>query len=181
MIQPSQTALNDREQSDLTTSSVHAVAQCATTLELKPSSRSSVDLLKSLLPQYRGPEEDTEVSFPSQHMKGKEIICEHAPLSRAEFEAAWLGLCAFELNNNAFLPIAPVLHGIWKSIVSATVVKGLKLDTNIFVQDLAGLLEEDGFPRSLLQAVVSRLSIDQIVPIEGCESSSTDMKQLTLG
>ena len=181
MIQPSRTALNDREQSGFTTASVHAVAECATTLELKPSSRSSVDFVKSLLPQYRGPEDNTEVSSPNQLVKGKERTCGDATLSRAEFEAAWVGSCAFELNNNAMLPVAPVLHGLWKSILSATVVKGLKFDVNIFIQDIVGLVEEDGFPRSLLQAVVSRLSVNQVVPMEGCKSSSGATEKLTLG
>lgn len=180
VIQPSQTALNDGEQSGLTTASAQAVAQCATTLELRPSLRSGSDLFRSLLPQYRGPEDNTGNNFPSQLVKGKEGFCEDAPLSRAEFDAAWVGLCAFELKGNAFLPTAPLLHGIWKSILSATVVKDLKLEVNVFIQDIAGLVEEDGFPRSLLQAVVYRLSVDQIIPMEGCESSLTDTKQLIL-
>lgn len=181
VIRPSRTALNDREQSGFTTTSVHAVAECATTLELKPSSRSNVDLVKNLLPTYRGLEDNTEVSYPNQLVKGKERISEDAPLSSAEFEAAWVDLCAFELNKNAVLPVTPVLHGVWKSILSAAAVKGLKLDVNVFIQDVAGLVEEDGFPQNLLQAVVSRLSINQVVPMEGCKSYLRAMKKLTLG
>lgn len=181
VLQPSHTSLNDGEDAGLPMASVQAVAQCATTLELKPSTRSRDDFLKGLLPQYTGPEDNTDNCFPSQLMRGKDRICKDAPLSRAEFEAAWVTLCAFELENIAFLPTATALHEVWKSILSATVVKSLKLEDNVFIQNIAGLVEEDGFPRSLLQAVVNRLSVDHIVPMEGCECSSKDKKQLTLG
>lgn len=147
-----------------------AIAQCGTTLELKEYSNSVTSFPKGLIAWYTWPEYSTGEVHPSQPRRRKTEVFDDLPMSHAEFEAAWVGLCAFELEGIAMLPTAPTLQGVWKSIMSAIVVKGLKFEDSIHVQDIVALVEEDGFPRSLLQAVLYRLSMDQVVPIEGCES-----------
>ena len=164
--------LHLREEDEFPIAGVKAVAQCATTLELKRSTVSGISFLKSLLPLYTGPVDSTGCISSIQLRKGKEEVCDDLPVSRAEFETAWVDLCAFELESNAMLPTAPPLYGVWKSILSATMVKGLDLGDSFSIPDIVGLVEEDGFPWSLLQAVTRRLSMDQVVPMEGCESST---------
>ena len=168
MIQPAPSCSNPEEQYAGPAAGVKAIAQCATTLELKPSTVSGISYLKSLLPRYTGPESDTGDAPSKSPCKSKDDFCNDIPLSRAELEAAWVDLCAFELESQAVLPTAISLQGIWKSILSATMVRGLKLEDSILVADIIRLVEEDGFPVALLQAVLDRLAMDQIVPMDGC-------------
>ena len=168
VIQPAPSSSNFEEQHAFPAAGVKAIAQCATTLELKPSTVSGISYLKSLLPRYTGPEGNTGDTPSKSASKSKDDVWNDIPLSRAEFEAAWVSLCAFEFESQAVLPKAISLQGIWKSILSATMVRGLKLEESIHVSDIMGLVEEDGFPVALLQAVTDRLAMDQIVPMDGC-------------
>ena len=98
----------------------------------------------------------------------REAILDDAPLSREEFRLAWVELCAFEKDGSAMLPTASTLYALWKSFMSASVMNGVKLDESIYVESIAEVVEDDGFPRDLLHAVIRRLSMEQIVPMEGC-------------
>ena len=90
--------------------------------------------------------------------KSKFAILAEAPLSADELEKAWIELCVFELDGQAFLPSAPSLLNIWKSLVTAAAVKSLRLEERFRVTDLVELVEEDGYPVSLLEAVMKRLN-----------------------
>lgn len=169
VLTPSYTVPDANEDDNAVGAGLNAIAQCTTTLELKPFTASAVNILKARLMQYTGSDSGVQDFSANSSGSGKERLRDDMPLSRAEFEMAWADLCAFELDETAMLPIATSLLGAWKSILSAGTVRGLKLDDSIHIQDIVGLVEEDGFPRNLVEAIVGRLSMDQVVPMEGCE------------
>ena len=140
-----------------------AVAQCALILELKSLTISGVRTLQSHLPYYEGPGNDLS---GTTLRKRKIEVCNDVPLSNDQFEAAWVTVCAFEFENTAVMPTAGSLRRVWSSIMSAAVVNGLKLEDGFLVRDMVGLLEEDGFPRGLLHAVVHRLSRYKVMAME---------------
>ncbi|KAL8828720.1 MAG: hypothetical protein Q9191_002428 [Dirinaria sp. TL-2023a] len=169
ILQPSQSVVGTAEPGE----GVSAIARCPTTLELVPSASVGVEYLKRVLPRYTGPasflgEKDNIASdVGTGAYRGREALLDDAPLSREEFHSAWTELCAFESDGNAMLPTARALHALWKSIISAATATGIKIDESLYISSIAEVVEEDGFPQSLLHAVISRLSVEQIVPVEG--------------
>lgn len=155
---------------------VLAIAKCPTILELIPCIPAATAHLESVLSKYAKEPYipphcgDSLCLNAEQGHQNRNAILNDAPFSHKEFDAAWEELCAFERNGHAYIPFDGVLHAIWKSIVSAAALKGIKLDESLYVSSIAGLVEEDGFPPELLSAVVRRLSTDQIVPMKGCLS-----------
>ena len=145
-----------------------AIAQCAATLELIPVCPSAVIYLKQALNLqiYRDPRceiEDQNVlgSHSRQAVKkSKTLISEDAPMSQGEFDKGWTELCAFESEDQAQLPSAISLSNAWKSFISAATLKEVKLEENFCISDLAGLVEEDGYPKALLEAIIARVSIN---------------------
>ncbi len=90
--------------------------------------------------------------------KGKDKLLEDLPLSRGEFEDAWREMCAFEFLGQVCEPTAAALGEIWKSILSAAILRGINLEEKLSVLNLAGSVEGDGHPSALLRAVLRRLS-----------------------
>ncbi len=90
--------------------------------------------------------------------KGKDKLLEDLPLSRGEFEDAWRGMCAFEFLGQVCEPTVAALGEIWKSILSAAILRGINLEEKLSVLNLAGSVEGDGHPSALLRAVLRRLS-----------------------
>ena len=169
ILRPSQS-----EVASVTSESVSAIARCPTTLELVSSTLSGAAFLKSVLPPYAisdavsGQDDSLHEDKASSGYRSREAVLNDAPMSRQELHLAWVELCAFEKDGSAMLPTASALYALWKSIMSASTIKGMKLDESIYVNSIAEAVEDDGFPRDLLHAVIHRLSVEQIVPMEGC-------------
>lgn len=164
LIQPPETLRQD-ERLPSAKAAVRAVAQCASTLELIPASTTEVSL-RQILPIYSGPlvdpraEIETIVESRGKNIIGKQDALENIPLSPYQFNEAWVDVCAFELDGQAWIPSANLLKGVWNSIICAATVKNINLAGKFLVLDLADMVEEDGFPHALLDAVIEKNSID---------------------
>ena len=141
-----------------------AIAQCTTTLELAPASTDTTSILKEALPLYSGSVGliECEKEFkdrPKSADKGtQQDILDNLPLSRQEFEDAWLDLCAFETNGHAWVPSALDRSGIWKSIMSAATLENANLVEGFSPSILRqAVLSHDTYPADLLDAVLRRL------------------------
>ena len=139
--------------------SMSAIAQCAIALELVPSSASPVLFLKRAIPLYTGSESMSTAS--SREINSRDAIQDDAPFSTGEFGTAWKELCAFELEGLAWLPSASLLVSVWNSTISAAVLRGVKIENGFSADILETIVEEDGYPRVLLRAIISRLDSEQ--------------------
>ena len=145
---------------------MRAIAQCASTLELIPTSTAGVSL-RQILPIYRGSVADPgaeaqkiEESDINEKIS-KQNVLENVPLSPRQFHQAWVEVCAFEIDGKAWIPSAHSLKGVWNSIISAATAKSIDLAGRFLVVDLADMVEEDGFPHALFDAVIERNRIDE--------------------
>ncbi|KAA6407632.1 MAG: sister chromatid cohesion Dcc1 [Lasallia pustulata] len=160
LLQPSE-ATTSSDDGSIPIPGVSVVAQCKATLELIPTATSAIPYLKESLPVYRDPLGDGNSKFEfssTSAAKGKLAILDNAPMSTDEFESGWIEVCAFETRGQARRPLASTLNGIWKSILSAAAVNALKFDDGFPTSSITSLVEEDGYPKSLLVAVLIRLS-----------------------
>ena len=136
---------------------VTAIAQCEATLETLPQAIVCIPLLKGILPVFS----DT-TSYASRDAplgRTRDSILEDMPVSSGEFALAWVALCAFEIDGQAWRPSAAILWKTWKAIMSACTLKGLSLDREIDVQSLSLALNEDGLPEQILYAVIQRIKL----------------------
>lgn len=141
-----------------------AVAQCATTLELIPVSADAISILKAVLPLYNGSsglaEHQIEPGDPSTSAdKGaKQELFDNMPLSRREFEEAWLDICAFETCGQAWVPSTLDCFGMWKSIVSTAILESVDLVEGFSPNILKDIvIKHENCPEDLFDAVLRRL------------------------
>lgn len=164
LIQPPETH-RQNEELPLAETTVRAIAQCASTLELIPVSTAGVSL-RQILPIYSSPLADrsTEIEMTvessAKEKTSKQNAFDNTPLSPCQFNEAWVEVCAFELDSQAWIPSASSLKGVWNSIISAATAKSINLAERFLVLDLADMVHEDGFPHPLLDAVIARNRID---------------------
>lgn len=143
-------------------------------LELLPAALPTTVLLENRLSVFDGPSipalsgEAAKPLSTSDQRNNKSAVFEDTPLSMQEIEDAWVKLCAFEMDATSWIPTSAILCRTWRSIITAVTLKGLKLQDGIHVNDIAGLVEEDGIPAGLLQAVVHRLHSEKLIPMDGC-------------
>lgn len=171
LLQPSE-ATTSSEDGSIPIPGVSVVAQCKATLELIPAATSAIPYLKESLPVYRDPLGDGNSKFElssTSAAKSKLAILDNAPMSTDEFESGWIEVCAFETRGQARRPLASTLNGIWKSILSAAAVNALKFDDGFPTSSITSLVEEDGYPKSLLVAVLTRLSATGDTPSHDCK------------
>lgn len=175
VLQPSEIASNTSDEITIPDSGLSAIARCSTTLELIPATLSALALLRSKLPVYDSP----RTELPSEQSaktvaicdkRNKSAIYEDTPLSLQEYEKAWEELCAFEMDSTCWIPTAASLYGAWRSIMSALTLKGLKLQDSLYADDIAAVVEEDGIPAALFQAIIQRLRLENVIPMDGCMS-----------
>ncbi|KAL9000091.1 MAG: hypothetical protein Q9169_001166 [Polycauliona sp. 2 TL-2023] len=93
--------------------------------------------------------------------RDKLAIFEDLPFSHQEFERAWKDLCALEVEGQAFRPSSEVLWKVWKSIFSASILKGFSIDHDFDVKSFTRTVEEDDIPPSLIVAVIERLQVKE--------------------
>lgn len=151
---------------------VAAIAQCTSTLELVPPAITGLAALRQTLPIYNLADHQNQnglVAHSNLTEKfGRHKAFQNTPTSQREFDDAWLEVCAFELDRQAWIPSASSLKGIWASITAAATVRDIDLTERIRVVDLMDIIEEDGFPNALFNAVIRRVSIANGSLISGC-------------
>lgn len=163
MIQPPEIS-HQNEELPLAKAAVRAIAQCASTLELIPASTAGVSL-RQILPIYSSTladpraEVETSVESGANEKISKQSALENVPLSPYQFNEAWVEVCAFELDGQAWIPSANSLKGVWNSIITAATAKSINLAGRFPVLDLADMVEEDGFPHALLSAVIEKIRL----------------------
>ncbi|KAL9607741.1 MAG: hypothetical protein Q9167_007371 [Letrouitia subvulpina] len=138
-----------------TTGKVTAISRCGSTLELIPISSSPKTVLLQSLPLFSDAGNLSAVD--SETSKRKEVILNDTPLSSCEFEKSWIELCAFELGGCSWRPSAALLLQIWASLMSAVTLKGLNLEQEFPLSALAPVVEEDGHPLEVLEALLARV------------------------
>ncbi|KAL8871594.1 MAG: hypothetical protein Q9174_002606 [Haloplaca sp. 1 TL-2023] len=114
-------------------------------------------LLKAILPIVS--DATSYASRDTLSRSSRESILEDMPVSSGEFGLAWVALCAFEIDSQAWRPSAAILLKTWKAIMSTCTIKGLSLDRNIEVESLSPALDEDGIPEQILYAVIQRIKL----------------------
>lgn len=149
-----------------------AIAQCVSTLELVPPSITSLAALRQTLPIYNLADHENHNGLAAHSNEtekfGRHKAFQNTPTSQREFDDAWLEVCAFELDRQAWIPSADSLKGIWASITNAAAAKDIDLTKRFRAIDLADIVEEDGFPNALFKAVIRRVSIANGSLISGC-------------
>lgn len=164
LIEPSQHCL-DSESGLSCRTGVQAIAQCTATLELTPTFIDGTSILRQILPIYNFITNDAERNDKDESISrerfSKETLYENTPLSSYQLDVAWRDTCAFEIHGVAWLPSADYLARIWKSIISAATRDGLNLAESFFIMDLIELLDEDDFPKDLLDAVITKVAMDK--------------------
>lgn len=140
------------------------IASPKSTLELHKVATPVIPHLEEALAVYHGPLDDGEESesmdvSPSHHERTKKQIFEDVPASNQECEEGWVELCAFEHRGVAYRPAALALVAVWKAIYSAAALEGINLCGQVDVDLLWRVMEDDGYPRPLLQAVLAKLAL----------------------
>ncbi|KAI9722015.1 MAG: hypothetical protein M1812_001975 [Candelaria pacifica] len=160
------------------TSDLSITATCKATLELHPTNASPIPYLNQHLALYNGGDDELETlngidSSPENYEKVNKLeVFSHVPFSEGECESAWTEICAFEIQNVAMRPTARALAGVWKAIISGATSQALRLSSEFQLDDLWTIVEDDGYPRSLIEAVLGRLSSE-----EGTEGACLDQKK----
>lgn len=132
-----------------------AIASCATTLELQPAVESAVSYLEAALPLYHMVEGEVDAD---QNHSTKAGVFADIPLSDGQCQNAWDELTAFELDGNSYRPSADVVSRVWQSINAAALAEGIKLEKQFLKNDVAKLVEEDGYKAPLCLAVLGHLT-----------------------
>ena len=157
--------------------SIAAIAQCTSTLELMPPLVTSLAALRQSLPIYNLADHQNQNGLAAHSNEsekfGRHKAFQNTPTSQREFDEAWLEVCAFELDRQAWIPSADSLKGIWASIMAAATMKDIDLTKRFRVIDLTDIVEEDGFPDALFKAVIRRVSIANGSLISGCTFQCT--------
>lgn len=149
--------------------SLTAVSKCEATLEAIPQSPPCIALLRAIIPLYSGEEQASD--HTSSGLQSKQSILVDTPISSQEFNRAWINLCAFELDGQAWLPTSSLLWKTWRSIVLASTIKGIPLDQVLDLQSIARTAAvEDEIPIPVFDAVIERLQDESMTKLDALES-----------
>lgn len=153
--------------------SLSIVSQSKATLELSQVSANPVPYLEKLLPLYNGPHEDEDASPLTappgiiMNRRSKRSVFEDIPASDDEVEKGWRDMCAFENNGQALRPSVVYLVELWQAIMSVATAQGIDMTERFQFSDLWEMLEVDGWPESLIDAVLQILSKVDNTPKDG--------------
>lgn len=141
---------------DVPTPTTCAIASCAHTLELHPADiAAAASHLEDALPVYDIV--DGEVDARANGV-GKAGVFTHVPLSLEQCQRAWDDIMAFELSGSSYRPSAASLAQVWASIHAAALAEGIQLDSQFMANDVAKMVEEEGYPTPLALAVFRHLA-----------------------
>lgn len=172
MIQPSENS-SEAQHNGIDSVALSAVAKCAVTLELVPTQPSAIAMLRKILPLYKGSKSSPALDSSEETNKAK--IIEDLPLSRGEFDEAWKELCAFEREGKSWIPVASSLIDILKSVILAATLRGVKIEDVFAMDELEGVVEEDGHPDTLFRAVIDRISVQNTDSVDRRKSLCPDI------
>jgi hypothetical protein len=152
-----QSALEAAHGNDIPVPTTRAIASCTTTLELHPSNHPPLAYLEDILPIYDLVDGEAEASGNG---KSKASIFPHLPLSDGQCEQAWKDLIAFEYAGSSYRPSANTLTQVWRAISAYGLAEGVKFDQQFLTDDITRALAEEGFPASLVAAILTHLNTD---------------------
>ncbi|KAI9836386.1 MAG: hypothetical protein M1819_001416 [Sarea resinae] len=150
-------------------SRLSAIASSKSTLELHHSTASAIPHLKQLLLPYDATlDDDRDPYMNTQQPMGAASIrrtrkstFSDMPFCDNECERSWRSLVAFEHDGACFLPSASSSMDVWKALHTSAVAEGIDLTKQFKVYDLWALVQEDGFPQGLVEAVIRRVSSEE--------------------
>ncbi|KAI9821855.1 MAG: hypothetical protein M1827_002437 [Pycnora praestabilis] len=170
LVQPSSTK-GSAEDDRIPLPSVSIVAACKATLELHEVSTIAAFHLRKLLPVYnelQDGQNDSEMmasTWSAEKRTSKAEVFTNVPLSDQECEGGWIDLCAFEVAYQAMRPSARTLAKVWTALLAAATLHGVDLTSQFSVNNMWGLMADDGFPRSLVEAIFHVLRMDSDPPL----------------
>ena len=150
-------------------SGVTALGQCKALLEVVLVTPAATVFLKQILPVYNDPAIEPVMNLSIDKRKSKLRQAIDSPFSSGEFDLAWIELCGFEIEDEAWRPSVTMLARSWASILTAATINGLDLTESFLSQQLAGMVEEDGIPIVVMDAIFERLKPDDHKPMNGCK------------
>ncbi|KAF2873739.1 sister chromatid cohesion protein Dcc1 [Massariosphaeria phaeospora] len=136
---------------------VRAIASCTATLELHLFTGSSLTYLNHALPIYDIIDGEVDAAGNG---KSKAETFSHIPLSEGQCEVGWKELVAFEFMGSSYRPSPNTLSQVWKSVNSAALAEGYKLDSQFFTDDILKALDQEGYPGDLIIAMFRHLASD---------------------
>jgi Sister chromatid cohesion protein Dcc1 len=136
---------------------IEAIAQCSAALEVVRLQDGARECLKKTLPTWT---RDGLVGSHAEQTKGE--IFDNIPFSDSEIQQAWGMLCACEIEGSACKPAPSDLLTFWKEMLSAVFAEGIRIENGFNPQTLWALVEDVGYPRTLFDAVISRLRGDRM-------------------
>lgn len=127
---------------------------------------------------YHGPQDLCEASdsldmSSASEEKTKNKMFQDVPATEHECEQAWTALCAFEHQGVAYRPTASALIGMWKVMHTAATSEGIDLSNPFDLETLWARMEDDGYPKPLVETVLAKLSAE-ITGNSGCKRSLAD-------
>lgn len=158
---------------------VQVVSQCMAILELVPATHDTISLLTQALELYKdSPDVSTlEIELEGGSMlpekSNRQPVLESVPFSLGEFDEAWLEICAFEHDGHAFRPSSTFLAKVWKSMIAAATTLDIDIARGFRLTHLLEAMNDDGFPRNLIKAIMARTGLknegkmEDCMPIEG--------------
>lgn len=90
--------------------------------------------------------------------RSKASMLDDVPMSEAECQVAWIEAIAFEHEGSCYQPSPNALVQAWRSINSTALAEGIKLDSQFLTADITRAVAEEGYPESLVEAVLAYLS-----------------------
>ncbi|KAG9954192.1 hypothetical protein KCU85_g780, partial [Aureobasidium melanogenum] len=136
-----------------------AISQCRSALECLPAPiRHAESILRSLLIPFAEPQDlDIRPSNPQT----KDHVFALTPMSHDECQTVWRDLIAFEHSGQSFRPTAIALAKVWKWLLEIAYANAVNLAEPVQKELVDKMLDgEDEWPRSLVDAIFSKLSED---------------------
>ncbi|KAI9730344.1 MAG: hypothetical protein M1834_005854 [Cirrosporium novae-zelandiae] len=146
--------------------SLLAIAQCRNTLELHVHDSAPSLILERLIPVFDADTEKSSLSDANTNINSKLAIFKDIPASKAECEAAWQEICAFELDGIPWRPDATTLKRTWEILQSSAATHDISLDQPFVMMPLEKEMEEDGGILPIFYAVIANLSTESPTAIE---------------
>ncbi|MCJ1341580.1 hypothetical protein MMC09_006876 [Bachmanniomyces sp. S44760] len=146
--------------------SLTAISLSHATLELIPTTPSTIPYLKSVLPVYEGPNStSSSISHETSTtvLQSKFQLLSNGPFSTEEFETAWIEICAFESksSNQSHRPSPTAILGVWKSLLSGVEAAGsnhqYENEWRVEKRVIQMIQEEENWEGELISAVLNRI------------------------
>lgn len=138
---------------------LRAIAQPKGVLELSAKATDALGWVTATLPIFLV-EGDADFEGPSDDAtrESREAWMDQAPFSAGEFEQGWTAAAAFEHEGVAWRPSATCCVTVWKSMLSAAIIRGVELSQPVSAAQLESAVVEDGLPGSAVDAILQRVS-----------------------